>query len=132
MRRVALVRDPVVVRPLLEARGAILQPLVDPELVRSFGWFGGTGAAEVDVEPTVGVHVGECHPRGPRARRVPDAGRARDVAESELTEIQEDACALLIRREDDFWERVAGEVADGDAAAVVIIAVREDVLVPRL
>jgi hypothetical protein len=108
-------------------RSGIVVPLIDPELVRAGGRLALPSLAEVDVEPAVRVDVGQCHARGPRALRVLDARPLGHIAEGELPLIAVDPRSFDVRREDELRQAVAGEVADGDASPVVVVAIGEDV-----
>ena len=131
--RVALVRDAVLAGHLLEPRRAVARvALVDPQLVGPTLRIAGACATQVDVESPVAVHVGEHHARRPRTLLGFEPCRLRDVAEAEAPEVEVDARTVLVGREHDLGERVAGEVADRDAAAVVEVPIREDVVLAAL
>ena len=87
--------------------------------------------ADVDVEFAVVVHIRERDPCGP-AIALADARFLRDVAELEVTEVEVELRAVLVGCKHDLGQPVSGEVADRDAAAVVEIAVGEDVEIARL
>ena len=129
--RVAGIRDAVGGRLLDERRDTVgVEPLVQVELVRpelSVRLGDASGVTDVDVEPAVAVHVGEGDAGRPPLAVQPGLGG--DVAEVELPLVQVQPRAALIRREHDLREAVAGEVAERDAAAVVVVAIGEDVQV---
>ena len=124
--RVARVGDAVGGRLLDEGGNAVrVQSLVDVQLVGPKLPLHVPGVADVDVEQPVAVHVGEGDARGP-----PLAVQARllgHVAEAELPFVQVEARAAQVRREHDLRQAVAGEIPQRDAAAVVVVAIGEDV-----
>ena len=106
-----------------------VEPLIDVQLVGPELWVE-AGVADVDVEQPVAVHVGEGDAGGPAPAVQPGLGG--DVAEAKLAFVQVQPGAALIRGEHDLGQAVAGQVAEGDAAAVVVVAVGEDVQVVRV
>src|SRR5439155_3606109 len=81
--------------------------------------------ADVDVEPSIAVHIGEGHPGGPSLAL--QAGRFGDIAKPELPLVQVQSGAALIRRQHDLRQAVTREVADRRPAPVIIVAIGEDV-----
>ena len=124
--RIARVRDAVRRRLLDEGRDAVgVQPLVDVQLVGPEFALDFAGVADVEVEPAVAVHVGESDAGGPAL--AVQAGFRGDVAEAELPLVQVQPGAAEIRGEHDFGEPVAAHVPQRHPAAVVEVAVGEDV-----
>src|SRR5258706_11122126 len=82
----------------------------------------------MDVELAVAVDVRQRPARRP-STGFGDAGVLRDVAKLKVAEVQVELRAVLVGGEDDLGQAVAGEVAEGHAAAVVKVAVGEDVQV---
>ena len=126
-----LIGDAVLLRLVLEHRHAVLDAAIDPELVRARRGLSLPGLADVDVEPAVAVHVGERDTSGPRPLGMRHARTPGDVAEREVPFVQIHARPVEIRREDDLGQTVAGEITDRHAAAVVEVAVGEDVEIGR-
>src|SRR5207249_7824401 len=61
-----------------------------------------------------------------------EPGFVGDISETKLAFVEVKLRPALVGREDDLWQPIAGEVADRHAAAVIEIAVGEDVEVARL
>ncbi len=125
--RVAGVGDAVGGGPLDERGDPVrVQPLVDVELVGAALPGDFPGVADVDVQPAVAVDVGDgdAGRPGPGVR---DAGCGRDVPEVEAAEVQVESGAALVGREHHLRQAVARQVTERDAAAVVVVAVGEDV-----
>ena len=106
-----------------------VEPLIDVQLVGPELRVE-AGVADVDVEQSVAIHVGQRDAGGPAPAVQPGLGR--DVPEPEFPFVQIQSGATEIRCEHDLGQPVPGEVAQGDAAAVVVIAIGEDVQVVRV
>ena len=132
VRRVSPVGDAESFAHLFKMRNAVFaDALVDPERICTALRLGLSGMRDVDVESTIAVHVGDRHPRGPHGV-LSEPGQRRDVAKAELPFVEIQPSPALVRRQDEFGEAIAGEVTDCDTAAVVEIAVGEDIRVDRL
>ena len=125
--RIALVRDAVRGRHLGEGGHPVgVQTLVDVQLVGPALARHVSGVADVDVEESVTVDVGEGDPRRPEplARDPRPLGHIR---EAEVTLVQVQPVCTEVRREQEFRQTVAGEVAQRHPAAVVVVAIGEDI-----
>ena len=123
---VARVRDAVGGRLLHERRHPVrVHALVDVQLVGPEPAVAETGVADVNVEPPVAVHVGEGDAGGPSL--VPQAGLLGDIAEAELALVEIQPRPAQIRGQHDLGEPVARQVAERRPAAIVVVAVGEDV-----
>ena len=132
VRGPALVGYPVPARQLHEGgHGVGAETLIDPEGIGARGRLAVAGMAEIDVEPSVAVDVGQGDAGGPWPIGL-HAGCRGDVAKAERPFIQEEAGPVLVGREDDLGPTITGQVANGDPATVVEVAVREDVALLRV
>ena len=119
-------------RHLLEGRHAVrIESLVDEQLVGTIRRIDFARVADVDVEPAVAVDVGKRNPGCP-GPRPSETGLVGDVPEMKFSLVQIQPDTALIRAEHDFGQTVARKVADCDAAAVVVVAVGENVVVARV
>src|SRR5206468_6416039 len=108
-----------------------VQAVVDEQRVGAIGTGPVAGVANVDVEPSVAVDVGQRDTGRPRPL-LAESCLGGDVAEPKLAFVEVELRPALVGREDDLWQPIACEVADRYAAAVIEIAVGEDVEVARL
>ena len=132
LRGVAVVVDAVLARVLAEVRQTIrADTVVDPEFIATIAVVADPGVADVKIEPAVAIHVGEREAGRPWLV-LSKAGRRRDVAEAKFPFIEVQRRAVLIASEDDFWQPIARQVTDRDAAAVIEIAIYEHVHRVRL
>src|SRR6266498_3378559 len=87
--------------------------------------------ADVDVEASVAIHVGERDAGGP-AIALDDSSGLRDVAKPKSAQVQVEARTALIGGEDQVRQSITGEVAQRDTATVIEVAIGEDVEVARV
>ncbi len=132
VRRVTLVCEPVPGRRLGEGRHSVGSvSLMDVQLVRATRGRQPAGVADVEVQQPVAVHVREGHAGRPGIP-ADQPGRFRHIAEPEAALVQVQAEPLLVGGEEQLRQPVTGEVAERDAAAVVVVAVGEDVQLARV
>ncbi len=129
MGRIALIRDAVGGGRLREHGNALcVQALVDVELVGPAPALYIPRVRDMDVEPSVAVDVDE----GDARRPGPLAGDPcpfRYVREAEPALVQVESVLPQVRGEQQLRKSVAREVPQRHAAAVVEVAVLEDVMV---
>ncbi len=124
---VSRVVEPILGGSLLKLGDSVLVgALVDEQLVPAVVVGEFARVADVDVEPFVPVHVGHGHAGGPGAR-AGHPGRRRHVLEPPVALVQVEPVVVLIGGEVEVLVPVAVEVPNGHPAAVVVIAVGEDI-----
>src|SRR6266511_4243791 len=87
--------------------------------------------ADVDVEASVAIHVGERDAGGP-AIALDDSSGLRDVAKPKSAQVPVEARTALIGGEDQVRQSITGDVAQRDTATVIEVAIGEDVEVARV
>jgi hypothetical protein len=108
----------------LFGEGAIV--IVDEELVAAVEIFVSAYLGEIDVRPAVIVHVGDgdaCFPIAPAFY----TGFCGDVVKMKITFVMIEYTSALVGDEIDIGQTVAIEVCDGNAPAIIIIKVVEDI-----
>ena len=132
LRRVALVGEPVLRCHLLERWDAVLvEPLVDVQLVRARLARDEAGVADVDVEQSIAIDVGHGYSSGPGSFAA-NTGFVGDVPELKVALVDVELIPVQVRGEHHLGQAIPIEVAYRHAAAVVEIAVGEDVHLGRV
>ncbi len=103
-----------------------VQALVDVQLVGAALAADIAGVAHVDVQQAVAVDVGEGDPGSPEPL-TGHTGLPGHISKPVRAQVQVQPVVVQVRREEELRQPVAGEVAERDAAAVVVVAVGEDV-----